>query len=102
MGSVRTAPGSPPPTRCPTHTGCGCARGNGELRQDWSTADLIFTVPELLAFIAQTCTLEAGTLILTGTPSGVGVGMDPQVFLARGDTVRVEIEGLGAIEHPIA
>jgi len=75
---------------------------NGELRQDSSTADLIFTVPELLAFIAQTCTLEAGTLILTGTPSGVGMGMDPPVFLAHGDTVRVEIEGLGAIEHPIA
>ncbi len=75
---------------------------NGDLRQDSSTADLIFTVPELLSFIAETCTLPPGALILTGTPAGVGMGMDPPVFLTGGDTVRVEIERLGAIEHPIA
>jgi acylpyruvate hydrolase len=75
---------------------------NGELRQDSSTADLIFGVPELVEFISETCTLEPGDLILTGTPSGVGMAMDPPRFLASGDVVRVEIERLGAIEHAIA
>jgi acylpyruvate hydrolase len=75
---------------------------NGELRQDSSTSNLIFKVPELVAFIAETCTLEPGDLILTGTPSGVGMGLDPPRFLASGDAVRIEIERLGAIEHTIA
>ena len=75
---------------------------NGDLRQDSSTSDLIFTVPELVDFISETCTLEPGDLILTGTPSGVGFAMDPPAFLAGGDVVRIEIEGLGSIEHPIA
>ncbi len=74
---------------------------NGELRQDSSTADLIFGVEALVAFLAETCTLRAGDLILTGTPNGVGMAMDPPRFLDSGDVVRVEIEGLGAIEHPI-
>ena len=74
---------------------------NGELRQDGRTSDLIFSCRELVGFIAQTCTLEPGDLILTGTPSGVGMSMDPRSFLAPGDVVRVEIEELGAIEHPI-
>jgi acylpyruvate hydrolase len=73
---------------------------NGELRQDSSTSNLIFGVPELVAFIAETCTLEPGDLILTGTPSGVGMASGQ--FLASGDVVRIEVEGLGAIEHPIA
>jgi 2-keto-4-pentenoate hydratase/2-oxohepta-3-ene-1,7-dioic acid hydratase in catechol pathway len=59
-------------------------------------------VPELVAFIAETCTLAPGDLILTGTPAGVGIGLDPQRFLASGDVVRIEIERLGAIEHSIA
>jgi acylpyruvate hydrolase len=75
---------------------------NGELRQDSNTSNLIFTVPELVAFIAETCTLEPGDLILTGTPAGVGIGLDPQRFLAAGDVVRIEIERLGAIEHSVA
>jgi acylpyruvate hydrolase len=75
---------------------------NGELRQDSSTSNLIFGVRDVVAFIAETCTLHAGDLILTGTPSGVGMGMDPPRFLASGDVVRIEIESLGAIEHPIA
>jgi 2-keto-4-pentenoate hydratase/2-oxohepta-3-ene-1,7-dioic acid hydratase in catechol pathway len=75
---------------------------NGELRQDSNTSNLIFTVPELVAFLAETCTLAPGDLILTGTPSGVGLGLDPQRFLASGDVVRIEIERLGAIEHSIA
>ena len=74
---------------------------NGELRQDSSTADLIFGVEALVAFLSETCTLRPGDLILTGTPSGVGMAMDPPRFLEYGDVVRIEIEGLGAIEHPI-
>jgi acylpyruvate hydrolase len=75
---------------------------NGELRQDSSTSNLIFGVPELVSFISETCTLHPGDLILTGTPSGVGIGMDPSSFLRSGDVVRIEIERLGVIEHPIA
>jgi acylpyruvate hydrolase len=75
---------------------------NGELRQDSSTSNLIFKIPELIEFIAQTCTLEPSDLILTGTPSGVGMGLDPPRFLGSGDVVRIEIERLGAIEHSIA
>lgn len=74
----------------------------GELRQDSNTSNLIFKIPELVAFIAETCTLEPGDLILTGTPAGVGMGLDPVRFLQPGDVVRIEIERLGAIEHAIA
>jgi 2-keto-4-pentenoate hydratase/2-oxohepta-3-ene-1,7-dioic acid hydratase in catechol pathway len=75
---------------------------NGELRQDTSTSDLIFDVPAVTAFIRETCTLEPGDLILTGTPSGVGMALDPPQFLEPGDVVRIAIESLGAIEHTIA
>lgn len=75
---------------------------NGELRQDSRTSDLIFGCRTLVDFIAETCTLEPGDLILTGTPSGVGMSMDPRRFLEPGDVVRIEIERLGAIEHAIA
>ena len=74
---------------------------NGELRQDSSTSDLIFGVADLVHFLAETQALEPGDLILTGTPSGVGMALDPPRFLAPGDVVRIEIEGLGAIEHAI-
>jgi acylpyruvate hydrolase len=74
---------------------------NGELRQDSSTSDLLFGCEELVDFIGQTCTLRPGDLILTGTPSGVGQGFDPPRFLSSGDTVRVEIERLGWIEHHV-
>jgi 2-keto-4-pentenoate hydratase/2-oxohepta-3-ene-1,7-dioic acid hydratase in catechol pathway len=75
---------------------------NDELRQDSSTSDLIFGVDALVRFIAETITLEPGDLILTGTPSGVGMAFDPPRFLGPGDRVRIEIEGLGTIEHGIA
>jgi acylpyruvate hydrolase len=74
---------------------------NGELRQDSNTSDLIFGCQELVEFIAQTCTLRPGDLILTGTPSGVGQGFDPPRFLKSGDVVRIAIEGLGEIEHSV-
>ena len=77
------------------------SRVNGEPRQDSTTADLIFGPRALVDFIAETCTLAPGDLILTGTPQGVGQAMDPPRFLAPGDVVRCEVEGLGAIEHRI-
>jgi 2-keto-4-pentenoate hydratase/2-oxohepta-3-ene-1,7-dioic acid hydratase in catechol pathway len=75
---------------------------NGELRQDASTSELIFGCQELVEFISQTCTLKPGDLILTGTPSGVGMAFDPPRLLSSGDVVRIEIERLGAIEHRVA
>ena len=75
---------------------------NGELRQDSTTADLIFKSDDLVAFLSETGTLEPGDLILTGTPSGVGMALDPPRFLQSGDVVRIEIERLGAIEHRVA
>ena len=74
---------------------------NGELRQDGSTSDLIFKPQELVDFISEACTLEPGAIILTGTPSGVGEAFKPPKYLQPGDTVRVEVEGLGALEHAI-
>jgi acylpyruvate hydrolase len=75
---------------------------NGEQRQDANTDQLIFGPKQLVDFIAQTCTLEPGDLILTGTPSGVGMGFDPPRYLGDGDVVRVDIERLGSIEHVIS
>jgi acylpyruvate hydrolase len=75
---------------------------NGDLRQDSRTSDLIFSIDHLVGFIRETCTLEAGDLILTGTPNGVGMALDPPQFLQSGDVVRIEIERLGTIEHAVA
>jgi 2-keto-4-pentenoate hydratase/2-oxohepta-3-ene-1,7-dioic acid hydratase in catechol pathway len=75
---------------------------NGEQRQDGNTGDLIFKPQDLVDFIAQTCTLEPGDLILTGTPDGVGKAFDPPRYLQAGDVVRIEIERLGSIEHTIS
>jgi acylpyruvate hydrolase len=75
---------------------------NGELRQDSTTADLVFGPQALVDFIAETITLEPGDVILTGTPAGVGMAMDPPRWLEPGDVVRCEIERLGAIEHAVA
>lgn len=74
---------------------------NGIRRQYASTSQMIHGVADLIAFASRGTTLQPGDLILTGTPSGVGVAMDPRTFLARGDTVRIEISGLGAIEHTL-
>jgi acylpyruvate hydrolase len=74
---------------------------NGEQRQNGSTSDLIFKPQELVDFITEACTLEPGAIILTGTPSGVGEAFDPPRYLQPGDTVRVEVEGLGALEHSV-
>jgi acylpyruvate hydrolase len=75
---------------------------NGEPRQDTRTSDLVFDCQTLVDFIAETNTLAPGDLILTGTPSGVGLGYDPPRFLQSGDVVRIAIEGLGEIQHSVA
>lgn len=74
---------------------------NDELRQDSSTGDLVFGIGEIVDFISEACTLRPGDLILAGTPSGVAIGFDPPRFISAGDRVRIEIEGLGEIEHPV-
>ena len=74
---------------------------NGEIRQEDTTAHMVFGVADLIAFITEAITLDPGDLIFTGTPSGVGHGMVPQRYLAIGDVVRVEIERIGAIEHAV-
>lgn len=74
---------------------------SGELVQDGTTANMVFGVADLIAFISSSFTLEPGDVITTGTPAGVGVARTPPRFLRDGDVVRVEIAGLGAIEHPV-
>lgn len=75
---------------------------NGELRQDSDTSELVYNVWQQISYLSTAFTLEPGDLIATGTPSGVGVGMNPQRFLQPGDVVRCEIDGIGAIENRIA
>ncbi|HET7030634.1 MAG TPA: fumarylacetoacetate hydrolase family protein [Candidatus Limnocylindrales bacterium] len=75
--------------------------GQAQLMQDGTTADLVFSVAQLVAFISRQITLDPGDLIATGTPAGVGVFRDPPVFLEPGDRVRCEIEGIGSVENPI-
>jgi 2-keto-4-pentenoate hydratase/2-oxohepta-3-ene-1,7-dioic acid hydratase in catechol pathway len=70
---------------------------NGELRQDTNTSDLCFGVRKLVSFFSTGQTLEAGSLIMTGTPGGVGIGMKPPKYLKDGDEVTVEIEGIGKV-----
>jgi 2-keto-4-pentenoate hydratase/2-oxohepta-3-ene-1,7-dioic acid hydratase in catechol pathway len=74
---------------------------NDEIRQDSSTADLIFGCAEMIEYLTTAFPLEPGTVIATGTPAGVGAGFDPPRFLADGDTVRIEIEGIGALVNPV-
>jgi 2-keto-4-pentenoate hydratase/2-oxohepta-3-ene-1,7-dioic acid hydratase in catechol pathway len=69
--------------------------------QDGRTSDMVFPVAELIAFISASITLEPGDLVVTGTPSGVGVFRDPPVFLVPGDVVRVEVERIGSVTNPI-
>ena len=72
---------------------------NGELRQDSNTADMIFSVAEVIAYASQIMTLEPGDIISTGTPEGVILGMDPRVWLKPGDEYIVEVEGLGKLAN---
>jgi 2-keto-4-pentenoate hydratase/2-oxohepta-3-ene-1,7-dioic acid hydratase in catechol pathway len=69
--------------------------------QNGSTRDLIFGVEELVAYVSAVAPLEAGELILTGTPAGVGAFRKPPVFMKPGDRLRCEIEGIGALDLAI-
>lgn len=74
---------------------------SGELMQEASTADMLFSVDELIAELSRGTTLLKGTLLLTGTPEGVGAARQPQRFLCDGDEVVVEIEGIGRLQNPV-
>lgn len=74
---------------------------NGEVMQDASTNDMIFDVPRLIEFLSGSTTLRPGTVILTGTPSGVGSARKPPLFLKPGDSVSIEIEGIGTLTNPV-
>jgi 2-keto-4-pentenoate hydratase/2-oxohepta-3-ene-1,7-dioic acid hydratase in catechol pathway len=74
---------------------------NGEVMQDWTTSDMIFDVPTLIEFLSASTVLRPGTVILTGTPHGVGFARTPPVFLTAGDSVTVEIEKIGSLTNPV-
>jgi 2-keto-4-pentenoate hydratase/2-oxohepta-3-ene-1,7-dioic acid hydratase in catechol pathway len=69
--------------------------------QDWNTDDMIFDVPTLIEFLSGSKTLLPGTVILTGTPHGVGFARTPPVFMRPGDTVTIDIEKIGALTNPV-
>jgi 5-carboxymethyl-2-hydroxymuconate isomerase len=71
---------------------------NGEIRQNASSKEMVHGIARLISYLSEGITLEAGDVILTGTPSGIGLAMEPPVFLKPGDVVRCEIEGLGVLE----
>lgn len=74
---------------------------NGKKVQDSNTSDMIFTVAQIVSYMSRFFTLLPGDVIATGTPSGVGMGMKPQLWLKPGDTMRIEVEGLGAQEQKV-
>ncbi|MEL0082246.1 MAG: fumarylacetoacetate hydrolase family protein [Gammaproteobacteria bacterium] len=74
---------------------------NGNRVQESTTADMIFDVPTLIEFLSASCTLLAGSVILTGTPSGVGAGRTPPLWLKAGDSVTIEIEKIGSLENSV-
>jgi 2-keto-4-pentenoate hydratase/2-oxohepta-3-ene-1,7-dioic acid hydratase in catechol pathway len=76
-------------------------RVNGETRQSSNTSDMLFDVPALIAFLSGSTTLYPGTVILTGTPQGVGMAMKPPRYLKTGDFVEVEIEQIGVLSNPV-
>lgn len=74
---------------------------NGELRQDSNTADMIFSVAEIVSYISRYITLEIGDIILSGTPQGVILGMEEKVWLKAGDEYAVEVQGLGRLKNKL-
>ncbi|HEY5025925.1 MAG TPA: fumarylacetoacetate hydrolase family protein [Acidimicrobiales bacterium] len=75
---------------------------NGDLRQDASTDDMIFSCWEQVEYLSTVFTLEPGDILSTGTPAGVGIGFDPPRWLVDGDVVRIDIERIGTLENPVA
>lgn len=74
---------------------------NGDTLQDWNTDDMIFDVPAIIEFLSASTTLLPGTVILTGTPHGVGFARTPPIWLKAGDTVSIEIEKIGTLTNPV-
>ncbi len=74
---------------------------SGEVLQDASTSDMIFDIPTLIEFLSGSTTLLPGTVILTGTPHGVGAARNPPRFLVPGDLATIEIEGIGSLTNPV-
>jgi 2,4-diketo-3-deoxy-L-fuconate hydrolase len=74
---------------------------NGEVVQESTTANLVFGVDEVISYASQTATLEAGDLILTGTPAGVGIFRKPPRLLEPGDEITIEIDGVGSLTNPV-
>jgi len=74
---------------------------NGQVMQDWRCDDMLFDVPTLISFLSGSTTLLPGTVILTGTPHGVGFARKPPVFLQPGDRVTIEIDRIGALTNPV-
>ena len=84
----------------PDHCRIG-SKLNGQIMQDSNTADLIFGVKELVSYCSKNFTLLPGTVIMTGTPGGVGFARKPPIFLKRGDTIEIEIEGIGTLSNKV-
>ena len=84
----------------PQNLGLSCVL-NGQVMQDANTSDMIFPVAELISYLSTGATLLPGSVILTGTPSGVGFTRKPPVFLMPGDTVEVTVEGIGTLSNPV-
>ena len=74
---------------------------NGETVQESTTANMIFGVADVIAYVTRTITLEPGDLIATGTPAGVGAFRDPPLFMRPGDEITIEIEGIGSLTNPV-
>ncbi len=76
-------------------------RLNGKVMQQAKIHEMIFSIPEQIAYLSTVCELRPGDVVVTGTPGGVGTRLDPQVFLTGGDVVEVEIEGVGLLRNPV-
>jgi 2-keto-4-pentenoate hydratase/2-oxohepta-3-ene-1,7-dioic acid hydratase in catechol pathway len=74
---------------------------NGERKQNSNTDQLIFGIGAIVEYLSAGFTLEPGDVVFTGTPAGIGAAMKPPTFLKAGDTVRIEITGLGMLENPV-
>ncbi len=93
---VATADGIPDPSALTLET-----RVDGEVRQHTSTGDMVFSAPHLISYISTFCELRPGDLISTGSPSGAAAGLDPPRWLEPGETVEIEISGIGVLRNPV-
>jgi 2-keto-4-pentenoate hydratase/2-oxohepta-3-ene-1,7-dioic acid hydratase in catechol pathway len=76
-------------------------RVNGEVRQDSNTSDMLYNIGRIIEILSAGTTLEPGDVIITGTPSGVAMGMSPPIWLKDGDVVECEIEGIGVLRNRV-